>query len=107
MKRYDIFWTHLDPIEGSEMGKTRPAVLVSLDVLNKRVNTVVVCPITSQLHPQWRTRIPCRCAGQAAEIAVDHIRAISKARLGQKIGSLSSGEIEALQRLITEMYGEG
>jgi mRNA interferase MazF len=107
MKRYDIFWTHLDPIEGSEMGKMRPAVLVSLDVLNQRVDTVVVCPITSQLHPQWRTRIPCRCAGQPAEIAVDHIRSISKSRLSRRINSLGPREVAALRRLITEMYGEG
>ena len=35
------------------------------------------------------------------------IRTISKARIGKKIASLRDKEIAALQRLITEMYGEG
>jgi mRNA-degrading endonuclease toxin of MazEF toxin-antitoxin module len=32
-KRYDIHWVELDPARGSELRKTRPAVIVSLDVL--------------------------------------------------------------------------
>lgn len=107
MKRYDIHWAHLDPTEGSEIGKTRPVVIVSLDALNARLQTVTVCPLTSQIHTQWRSRIQIQCAGQPAEIAADQIRAISKTRIGKKIASLREREIAALQRLITEMYGEG
>ena len=32
--RYDIHWVDLEPVRGAEMRKTRPAVIVSLDVLN-------------------------------------------------------------------------
>jgi mRNA interferase MazF len=106
MKRYEIRWTALDPTRGAEMAKTRPAVIVSLDVLNRRLPTVTVCPLTSQLHPTWRSRLSVRCDGRPAEIAVDQIRTVSKARLGDKIGSLSPGEAAALRRVITEMYGE-
>ena len=88
------------------MAKTRPVVVVSLDGLNERLSKVTVCPITSQLHPEWRTRLPVRCAGQAAEVAADQIRTISKQRLGRKLGALSAGEAAALRRLLTEMYGE-
>jgi len=106
MKRYEIRWTALDPIRGRETAKTRPAVVVSLDVLNKRLETVTVCPLTSQLHPTWRSRLQVRCAGRPAEIAVDQIRTVSKVRLGDKIGSLNADEAAALRRVITEMYGE-
>ena len=106
MKRYEVRWTSLDPVQGAEMAKTRPAVIVSLDALNQRLHTVTVCPLTTQLHPTWRSRLGVRIAGQSAEIAVDQIRTISKARLGSKLGSLSSGKALALRRLITEMYGE-
>lgn len=106
MKRYEIRWTALDPTRGSEMAKTRPAVIVSLDVLNRHLDTVTVCPLTSQLHPAWRSRLQVRCGGRPAEIAVDQIRTVSKARLGGRIGSLSKGEAAALRRVITEMYGE-
>ena len=63
-------------------------------------------PLTSQLHPGWRSRLQVRCARQAAEIAVDQIRTVRKSRLGSKIDTLSEDEAAALRRLITEMYGE-
>ena len=106
MKRYDIRWASLDPVQGAEMAKTRPVVVVSLDVLNDRLQTVTICPLTSQLHPAWRTRLTVRVSRRDAEIAVDQIRTISKARIGKKLGALSETDARALRRLITEMYGE-
>lgn len=106
MKRYEVRWAALDPVVGAEMAKTRPVVIVSLDALNERLHTVTICPLTSTLHPGWRTRVAIRTGSRDAEIAVDHIRTISKARLGRKIGTLSESDARALRRLITEMYGE-
>jgi mRNA interferase MazF len=88
------------------MARTRPVVIVSLDVLNARLQTVTVCPLTSQLHPSWRTRVGVRVAGKRAEIAVDQIRTVSKSRLGGKLGALSAADAGTLRRTITEMYGE-
>ena len=106
MKRYEIRWASLDPTQAAEMAKKRPAVIVSLDALNEKLQTVTVCPLTSQLHPSWRSRLQVRCNRQDAEIAVDQIRTISKSRLGTKIGALTEDEAAALRRIITEMYGE-
>lgn len=106
MKRYEIRWTALDPARGAEMSKTRPAVIVSLDALNRVLPTVTVCPLTSQLHPTWRSRLQVRCGGRPAEVAVDQIRTVSKVSLGERMSSLSRDEAAALRRLITEMYGE-
>jgi mRNA interferase MazF len=79
---------------------------VSLDVLNRALETIVVCPLTTQLHPAWRSRIQVRLAGKSAEVAADQIRAISKSRLGRKIGSLSARDAAALRRLLGEMYAD-
>lgn len=106
MKRYDIFWAELDPARGSEIAKTRPVVVVSLDILNEVLATVTVCPLTNQLHLGWRSRVQIKCAGKPAEVAVDQIRTINKQRLGRKLDSLSESEASALRRVITEMYGE-
>jgi mRNA interferase MazF len=105
VKRYEIRWTALDPTRGAEMAKTRPAVIVSLDALNRVLPTVTVCPLTSQLHPTWRSRLQVRCGGRPAEVAVDQIRTVSKTRLRERIGVLTKNEAAALRRLITEMYG--
>jgi len=105
-KRYDIHWVEMDPARGSEMRKTRPAVIVSMDVLNRVVETVVVCPITSKLHPGWRARLPVKVSGKSAEIAADQIRVVSKDRVRGKIGRLSESNAAALRRLLGEMYAE-
>jgi mRNA interferase MazF len=105
-KRYEVRWAVLDPSLGAEMAKTRPVVIVSLDELNVRLQTVTICPITNQLHPAWRCRLPILCVGRPAEIAVERIRTVSKTRLGPRIGSLSGDEASILRRLITEMFGE-
>lgn len=106
MNRYDIHYTRLDPVEGSEMGKTRPCVIVSDDLRNRILNTVVICPLTTSLHPAWRTRLRIECAGRPAEVCGDQIRVISKSRLGRKIGSLTAKEALAVRLLMNEMYGE-
>jgi mRNA interferase MazF len=106
IKRYEVRWVVLDPSRGAEMAKTRPAVVVSMDELNARLQTVTICPITSQLHPAWRCRLPVKCVGRPAEIAVDQIRTVSRIRLGPTVGSLSDDEASKLRRLITEMFGE-
>jgi mRNA interferase MazF len=106
MKRYEIRWVELEPVVGSEMAKRRPGVIVSLDALNRLLETITICPVTSSLHPTWRSRVQVKCAGKPAEIAVDQIRTVSKRRLGSKIGNLRDDEAAMLRRVITEMYGE-
>ncbi len=106
IKRYEIYLADLNPTIGSEIKKVRPVVIISQDEMNKYLETVVVCPLTSKLHPQWRTRVQITCANKKAEIAVDQIRTISKLRLRRKIDNLSQSKAAQLRKLITDMYGE-
>ena len=106
MKRYEIRLASFDPQPDAEIAKTRPVVIVSLDGLNDRLPTITICPLATQLHPTWRSRLSVRVGRRDAEIAVDQIRTISRARLGKKVGSLPEKDAGALRRLITEMYGE-
>ncbi|MBF0275562.1 MAG: type II toxin-antitoxin system PemK/MazF family toxin [Nitrospinae bacterium] len=100
--RYDT----LDPTIGSEIRKTRPVVIVSDTMMNKFLDTIVVCPLTTKLHPRWRSRIQLSCSGENAEIAVDQIRTISKLRLMKKIDKLDNQIASELRKTITSMYGE-
>lgn len=74
--------------------------------MNDHLDTIVVCPLTTKLHPRWQSRIPITCAGKSAEIAVDQIRTISKSRLKHKIDRLLDEPAKQLRQLITQMYGE-
>ena len=105
IERYGICLADLDPTRGGEIAKTRPVVVVSFDAMNRHLDTVVVCPLTTRLHPRWRSRIQCMCAGRRAEIAVDQIRTIGKERLGRRMDRLEPALAAQLRQLITEMYG--
>ena len=48
IKRGEVYWVNLDPTIGSEIQKTRPAVIVSNNIQNKVSSRVVVIPITSK-----------------------------------------------------------
>ena len=103
-RRYAVHFADLNPV-GGEIRKVRPVVVVSQDEMNQYLDTVVVCPLTTALHPKWRSRLQVQCAGKEAEIAVDQIRAISKQRIGRLLDRLSAEEAAQLRRIITEMYG--
>ncbi len=104
--RYGVYLADLDPTRGRELAKARPVVVVSQDEMNRYLDTVVVCPLTTKLHPRWRGRIQITCAGRRAEVAVDQIRTLSKERLGRRLDDLEPAIAARLRRLITEMYGE-
>ena len=106
IKRYEIYLADLNPTIGSEIKKIRPVVIISQDEMNIFLETVVICPLTSKLHPLWRTRLQIQCANENAEIAVDQIRTISKQRLKKKLDKLSDIKAAQLRKLITDMYGE-
>ena len=104
IQRYHLYWVTLDPSQGSEIAKTRPALVVSPDAMNKRLETVVICPLTSQLHPSWASRVQCECAGQPGEIAVDQIRTVSRNRLRQSIGKISAETAAEVRAVIALLY---
>ena len=106
IKRYEIYFADLNPTIGSEIKKVRSVVIVSQDEMNQYLETVVVCPLTSKLHPQWRTRLQIKCLNKNAEIAADQIRTISKKRLRKRVDKLSKSKASQPRKLITDMYGE-
>ncbi|MCK4543324.1 MAG: type II toxin-antitoxin system PemK/MazF family toxin [Spirochaetales bacterium] len=106
IKRYEVYYADLNPAVGSEIRKIRPVIVISKTEMNKYLDTVVICPVTTKLHSQWRSRIQCMIDDKEAEIALDQIRTISKKRIRNRIDTLSSEISLQLRCLITEMYGE-
>lgn len=102
VKRYAIYWVDLNPTNGSEIKKVRPAVVISPDELNEHLDTVTVVPITSKsrCYP-WR--VPCEVEGKKGFMVTDQIRSIDKLRLGAHIGNLSAAEIEKLKDILEEL----
>ncbi len=81
-------------------------LVVSPDAMNQRVESVVVCPLTSQLHPLWASRVACDCDGLPSEVAVDQICTISKSRLGKTLGKLDAATAAEVRAVIRLLYAE-
>jgi mRNA interferase MazF len=105
IERYGVYWVCLDPVRGSEIAKPRPAVVISEEGMNRLLETVVVCPITSRLHPRWPSRVQVRVAKKDAEVAVDQIRTLDKSRLTEYVDSIKPEKAEEIRHVITQMYG--
>ncbi|MGH2343644.1 MAG: type II toxin-antitoxin system PemK/MazF family toxin, partial [Chloroflexota bacterium] len=48
--RGDLYWVNLDPVVGTEIAKTRPAVIVSNAIGNQFSTRVIVAPLTTAGH---------------------------------------------------------
>ncbi len=53
MKRGEVWWVEFDPAVGSEIRKTRPAVIVSNDAVNRHLSRVFVVPVTGNTSRQY------------------------------------------------------
>jgi mRNA interferase MazF len=95
MRRGSVFWINLEPTSPPELGKVRPAIVVSHSVYNERLESVVVVPLSTRAPEIWPLRLRVAVAGQRLSFAViPGIRQVSKARLHELIGQ-SSAEVMA------------
>ena len=90
IKRGEVYWVTLDPTVGSEIRKTRPALIISPDDMNAALPRVMIAPLTSKGQP-----LGCRPEltfdGKPARILLDQIRTIDKQRLSGKLGEIELG----------------
>jgi len=98
-KRGEVYWVNLDPTIGTEIRKTRPALIVSPDDMNAALPRVIIAPLTSKSQP-----LGCRPElsfdGKQARILLDQIRSIDKQRLLGKLGEI---ELKIWHPLLLEM----
>ena len=105
MKRGEVWWVEFDPAVGSEIRKTRPAVIVSNDAANRHLSRVVVIPLTSSTARQYPGEALVTVAGQPSKAMADQIMAADKARLKSQIGVLSKDDLRAVEGAMTVHLG--
>ena len=89
VKRGEVYWVNLDPTVGSEIKKTRPALVVSPDDMNLKLPRVIEAPLTSAGQALgWRPEV--RFKGKRARIRLDQLRCVDKVRLVGKLGRIDA-----------------
>jgi mRNA interferase MazF len=112
LARGAVVLVRLDPTVGSEIRKTRPAVVASNDVACRHDAVVQIVPITGlpdrPLRP-YETRIASPASGLDApsRVVANQIRTVSKKRLAARLGSATQEEMHALDRAISIQLGLG
>jgi mRNA interferase MazF len=89
-RRGDVYWVNLDPVVGTEIRKTRPAVVVSNDSCNRHGMRVVVLPITSNVDSLYPGEAKIEVKGKPGRVLGDQIRSIDKSRLKARLGRLTA-----------------
>lgn len=111
VRRWDTYWADLEPGAGREQkGARRPVIVISNDGFNAKFEMVTVVSLT-KLEGKQRTVYPFEAVLPKGTITPDHasivlihqIRAISKLRLLEPIGSISDeGQREEIELRILE-----
>jgi len=95
-KRGDIVTVNLNPKKGHEVGKIRPAVIISSDDENDILDTVILMPLSTDLvedmEPYCMRILKRDNLKQDSDIIINQIRALSKQRIGEKIAELTNDE---------------
>lgn len=101
IKRRDVFLVNLDPVVGSEVGKTRPAIIVQNDLANRSSPTVTIIPISSSTERvfPFQVRIPAGEGGLSRESKAlcEQIRTVSRERLVECLGQLSPERLKEIR----------
>jgi mRNA interferase MazF len=80
IQRGEVYWVNLDPTVGTEIQKTRPALVVSPDDMNAALPRVLIAPITSKGQAMG-CRPEVTFQGKSARILLDQLRSVDKSRL--------------------------
>ena len=98
----DVFWVDLDEPSGSGPGYHHPHVVIQNNVFNRsRINTVVVCALTSNLH---RATAPGNVLLEPGEgdllkqsvVVVSQLFTVDKSQLSEHIGTLSKKRLRQI-----------
>ena len=110
MRRGDIYFANLEPVQGSEANKIRPVIVVSNDALNTAVESllrgvVTVVPLTKNVEQvaSYQVFLPAEVTGLThdSKAQVEQVRALALQRFVPNLkGSLSKSCLLELDRAL-------
>ena len=98
MNRGEIWLVNFDPTIGSEIKKTRPAIILSGQPFNRLRRTLIVVPLSSAHEAtEFPLLIAIRSSGKPSVAVVDQIKAAAKERFIHKIGEATKEEMSLIR----------
>jgi mRNA interferase MazF len=101
LNRGDICLINFNPAKGGEIGKLRPAIVISDSMDNEILNTIIVIPLSTVIEKDalpYRYLITKReKLEKNCDACIYEIRALSKVRVKEKLAVLNNQELEVIQ----------
>ena len=99
-RREDVYWVALNSTIGSEIKKTRPAMIVLNNSRHTFGTRVVVLPLTSHVDSVYPVEAMVVLNGKPARVLGEQIRSVDKSRLRSRIDTLSHEELAAVDEAL-------
>lgn len=101
-KRREIWLASLESVVGHEIGKTRPALVISNDQNNQFADTVTVIPITSRtdkIYPFETLLLKEECGIPVdSKVKSNQVRTLDKRRLIKFLCRISQEKLKQVER---------
>jgi mRNA interferase MazF len=109
-KRGEIYLVSFDPTVGSEIQKTRPALVLQNDIANEHSPITIVAAITSQFDQTlYPTEVPIQPSESGltmdSVVLLNQIRSIDKQRLQKRLGELTNETMTRVNQAIQVSLG--
>lgn len=109
MQRGDVFMVDLDPSQGSESNKVRPAVIVSNNAANRTAErngrgVVTVVPVTSNVARVYAFQVLLESGEGGLPVVskaqAEQVRAVDFQRLRRRLGSVKPASLKRLDEAL-------
>lgn len=107
LSKNDICLVDFNPAKGGEMGKLRPAIIMSQNEDNEILSTVIVIPLSTQIEANalpYRLTLPKReKLEQISDACINEIRSLSKLRIKEKLGTITDDEAKIITQALCKL----
>lgn len=97
--KLEVWTANFSPSRGSEINKIRPCLIISPNLPNTYIDTVIVLPLTSTIK-EYPSRVNCKFKNREGQIMIDQIRTVSKLRLIKKIGTIDAETFKEVYKVM-------
>ena len=101
--RGEVWLVTFDPTVGSEIRKTRPALVVSPDDLNRSLPMVTIVPLTSGSQPTG-FRVPVNFLGRPGLILPEQMRSVDRRRLVKHLGRVEEPVLQQTLETLRNLF---
>lgn len=109
-RRGEVYLVNFDPTVGSEIRKTRPALIIQNDIANEHSPITIVAAVTSRFDDKlYPTEVLIK-AGRAgmtqdSVVLLNQVRSIDRARLIKRLGIVDEKTLERVNSSLKVSFG--